>query len=116
MSKFIDNAYPILRGDPVLSPQNRSDIWDLFHVHSKDAGELAQHLQAVPGLPDDTRAQLIAAKSKPSVEYAPHEEQINRVVQAIERMGKLDPQLLDLAERHGNVFNTYLNQQKDAEE
>jgi hypothetical protein len=105
MPKFIDNAYPILRGDPVLSPQDRSDIWDLFHVHSKDATALAQHLQAVPGLPDDTRAQLIAAKSKPSVEY----DALDRAVKAVERMGKLDPKLLDLAERHKNVFQVVLD-------
>ena len=110
--KFIDNAFPILRGDPVLSPQDRSDIWDLFHVHSKDAGELAQHLQSVPGLPDDTRAQLIAAKSKPSVEY----DNLDRTVQAIHKLAALPSQVLETAEAHPHVLGHYVNQLKGTEE
>jgi hypothetical protein len=110
MARFVDNAYPILRDDPRLPSDTRADIWDLFHIHSKDAAELAQHLQTIPGLPDDTRAQLIAAKTAnpTSMEY----DNVDRVVQAVERMAKIPPKSLDLAEQHKNIFQIILDNQK----
>jgi hypothetical protein len=71
---------------------------------------LAQHLQSIPGLPDDTRAQLIHAKTlnPTSMEY----DNLDRTVQAIQRMGSLDKNLLDRVEKHKNAFQTILPNQQ----
>jgi hypothetical protein len=110
-SPFQDHAAPILQGDPSLSDQARSNLWDIFHG-SKDPAELAQKLQNVPHpddptqtlrVPDDTKHKLWEAKQA-SMPVAPP---VDKVTEAVQRMVALDPKTLDTAESHPNMLKAF---------
>lgn len=94
---FADPAAPILRDDPALTDQHRADIHDAFY--SKNADELVQHLMPMD-IPENTKQALYAAKK--ISEPAP--EPLDKTAAAINRMGQIDPKLLDLAEAHPNIL------------
>lgn len=108
MSKFVDHIYPVLYGEPNLDNSQRSDLWDLAHGAS-NVNELQQHLSQLPQLHPDLVNKLLIAKGKPSVEL----DTVDKVVGAIQRMGTLDPKLVDLAESHSNVFKALLASQTE---
>jgi hypothetical protein len=108
MSKFVDHAFPILQGDPALTSAGRADIWDHFH-QSGNATELAQRLQNV-AMPDDTRAQLISAKSKPSTEL----DNLDRVVRAIHKLSAMDSKDLEIAESHPRMLQHLIDAETEA--
>jgi hypothetical protein len=95
MSTFKDHAVEILKGEPTINDSQRSDLWDLFH-QSANATELARRLHTMPLRPD-LKEQLLRAKNKPSVKPDP----IEKVLDAMQRM---DPKVLDLAEKHPHML------------
>ena len=95
---FTDLATPILRADPVLSDENRADLFDIFH-DSKNPEELAQKLQPLL-VPDDTKRKLLAAKQTATPVLDP----LDKTTAAIKRVSELDATTLDLAEAHPNVL------------
>jgi len=99
-SPFTDPAAPILSGDPVLSDQNRADLWDVFY-QSKDASEMAAHLQPL-AIPEDTKRKLYLAKQTSTPVVAP----LDKATSAIQKLATIDPEVLDLAETHPNVLKT----------
>ena len=96
-SPFMDHAAPILAGEPSITDQQRSDLWDAFH--SKNSDELVQHLSTL-AVPDDLKHRLWVAKqaSLPAV------EPVDKVTAAISKMVALPPDVLDKAEQHPNVL------------
>lgn len=94
---FVDHAQPVLAGAPDIDDEKRADLYDLFH-NSKNADELARHLSAIP-VPDALKTQLYDAKKKQS----PAAEPIDKATDAISRIGKLDPKVLQLAEQFPTV-------------
>lgn len=94
---FADPAAPILSGDPSITDGQRADLWDVFH-NSKDADELAHHLQSI-AVPDDTKQRLFQAKKNGS----PKAEPVDKAVAAINRVGSLDPKILELSEKYPKV-------------
>lgn len=101
-SPFLDHARPILENDPALSNEHKADLWDIFHS-SKNADELAHHLQPL-SVSDDTKQALYEAKQSSTPEPAP----ADHVVDALSRLAKLDPKVLELAESHPNVLKTIM--------
>lgn len=95
---FIEPAAPILRAEPSITDGQRADLFDIFHG-SKDSNELAQKLQPVP-IPDATKQLLFDAKKRSTVQAEP----IDKAMDAVKRVGSLDPKVLDLAEAHPNVL------------
>lgn len=96
-SPFVDHAAPILAGDPSITDEQRANLWDVFH-NSKDGNELARQLQTVP-IPDDTKQLLFDAKKK----SIPQLEPVDKAVAAINRVGQLDPKVLELSEKYPKV-------------
>jgi hypothetical protein len=97
-SPFHDHAAPILAGDPVLSDEHRAALWDVFHS-SKDPNDLAQKLQPMTEVPDDTKHQLYLAKQQAQAGADP-------VTAALGKMEQMNPATLDLAEQHPTVLKT----------
>ena len=93
-----DLAAPILAGDPILSDENRADLWDTFHS-SKSPEELIQHLQPLV-IPDDTKKRLYDAKRQSMPVVGP----IDKVTTAMQQLAQIDPKILDVAEAHPNVL------------
>jgi hypothetical protein len=94
---FVDHAAPILAASPYVNDDERADLHDVFH-NSKDHNELARQLQTI-AVPDDLKHQLFAAKKLQSPEPAP----IDKATEAIQRVGQIDPKILELAEKYPNV-------------
>ena len=97
---FVDHAAPILRGDPQLDDEARASLWDVFH-NSKDSNELAKHLAPISA-PDDTKQSLFTAKQQSDPVASP----VDKVSSVLLKMKALDPQALEVAETHPNVFKT----------
>jgi len=104
MTPFDDPAKPILQGDPALTDDDRAGLWDAFH-QSKDADELAQHLQEheLKGvvIPDDTKKRLYQAK-----QVVTPVDPVAKTKSVMQQMAQIDPQVLELAESHPNVLKT----------
>ena len=98
-SPFVDHAAPILAGDPAITDEQRADLWDVFNK-SKDHNELAQHLQDMTAVPDDTKQALFDAKKK----AIPPVEPLDKVTAAIARIKQIPPDVLEMAESHPNVL------------
>ena len=98
---FTDHAAPILAGEPTITDAQRADLWDIFH-NSKDPEELVKHLQPL-AVPDDFKRRLWEAKQK----GAPKVEPLDKVTDAVTRVAKIDPNVLDLAEAHPNVLKAF---------
>jgi hypothetical protein len=108
-SPLMDHVSPILAGDPVLSDENRADLFDIFHA-SKDPNELSQHLQSLAtpadpaqqplAVPDDTKKRLLDAKQKSMPVAGP----VDKVTAAMTHLSQMDPKVLDMAESHPNVL------------
>ena len=90
---FNDPAEPILRGDPALPDEQRADLFDIFH-DSKSPLELTRKLQPLD-VPQDTKHRLYLAKQSASGDPA---------VTAMNKLADIDPEILDLAEKHPNVL------------
>jgi len=94
---FVDHAAPILAASPYVNDDERADLHDVFH-NSKDHNELARQLQTI-AVPDDLKHKLFQAKKLQSPEPAP----IDKATEAINRVGSIDPKVLELAEKYPNV-------------
>jgi hypothetical protein len=99
-SPFQDHAAPILQGEPTITDQQRSDLWDAFHSKSPD--ELVQHLAPL-AIPDETKHKLFQAKQA-SMPVAPP---VDKVTEAVQRVAALDPKVLDIAESHPNILKAF---------
>jgi len=104
--KFIDNAFPVLHGEPTINDSQRESLWDLFHS-SRDVGDLAAQLP--PGLHPDFVKNFLQAKSKPSV-------QMDTADKIFEAMQKISPEALDIAERHPHVLGVLMGHLKQGSE
>ena len=107
---FVDHAAPILAGDPALSDEHRADLWDTFHS-SKSPEELEQRLQTMAVPLDDTKQKLLKAKQISMPALDPH----TKIEDAIQRMTKLEPEALNLAESHPNVLKAFTSAAADPE-
>lgn len=94
-----DLAQPVLASDPVLSDEQRADLWDIFHS-TKSPEELAVQLQPIP-VPDDTKHRLLQAKAQ---SIPPIVEPFDKTKAVINQMSDMDPRALALAESHPNVL------------
>lgn len=94
---FADPAAPILRADPALTDEHRADLHDAFY--SKNADELVQHLMPMD-IHEDTKQALYSAKKMSE----PAPEPLDKTAAAINKIGEIDPKVLDLAETHPNVL------------
>jgi hypothetical protein len=103
MSKFKDNAAPILKDDKTVSESQKSDLWSLFHV-TKTPAELAQHLSELGHIHPQLRQDLIAAKSLPAIELNDKE----KLSAVLKQMATMDPKVLDIVEKHPHVLSHYL--------
>lgn len=101
-SPFLDPAKPILAAHPAITDDQRADLWDVFH-DSKNSSDLASKLQPM-AIPDDLKHHLFVAKD--ATAPAPGPAPLDKVTAAIERVTKMDPKVLDLAETHPNVLKT----------
>jgi hypothetical protein len=99
-SPFIDHAAPILSGDPSLSDQQRSDLWDAFAT--KNADELAQHLSAL-AIPNETKHRLWQAKQA----SLPVPSPTDKVTAAVTKIASLDPQIRQIAEASPNLLKAF---------
>lgn len=100
----LDAAAKILYGEPGITDDDRANIWDLYHV-SKDSSELADHLQNISVLPDDTKHRLF--RTKQLAEPAP--SALDRAVIALSKLNTLDPKVLELAESHPTVAKSFVD-------
>jgi hypothetical protein len=96
-SPFTDHAAPVLAGEPTINDAQRADLWDAFHT--KNADELAQHLQPLT-LPDDFKHKLWQAKQQSIPAIAP----VDKVTAAMKQLAQVDSQVLEVAEAHPNVL------------
>lgn len=94
---FVDPAHPILAGSNDVNDDGRAELWDIFH-NSKDHSELARKLQSM-AVPDDLKSQLYDAKKQ----SAPPVEPLDNATKALNRIGQMDPKILELAEKYPNV-------------
>ena len=103
---FVDHAAPILAGDPAITDEQRSNLWDIFN-QSKDANELAKRLGAPEHLmvPNDTKQRLF--EKKRSLSQLPAAAPIDKVTDAIHRIAQMDPQEREVAETHPNLLKTF---------
>jgi len=97
-SPAVDPAEPILRGDPNMTDEGRATAYDMFHG-SKDHLELARKIQHVE-MSNDTRHRLFMAKQL----TAPAVDPVSKARAAIEMVSKMDPNDLEIAEKHPTVL------------
>jgi hypothetical protein len=95
---FVDHAAPILAGSPEINDEDRAELWDIFH-ESKDHNELARRLAPL-AIPSALSAQLYDAKKK----NAPITEPLDKATEAINRVGQIDPKIMEMAEKYPNVL------------
>jgi hypothetical protein len=95
---YIDHAAPILAGEPTITDDDRSNLWDIFHG-SKDSEELVQKLQSYEA-PDHVKASLFDAKHA----SMPGQEPVAKTLAAISKVKEIPADVLDLAESHPNVL------------
>ena len=102
MPTFTDHIAKVLRGEPTIDDRQRESLWDLAY-QSKDVGELAARLHPME-LHPMLKLDLLKAKSKPAVEY----DNLDRAMQAVERVSTLDPRARELAEKHPSVLKALM--------
>jgi len=93
-----DHAKDILAKAADLSDDQRADAWDAWH-ESKDPQELSERLKDVPA---DIAGALLAAKERTMPEPP-------AAARAVEAMAKINPEHLDLAEKHPTVLQTLID-------
>ena len=106
---LVDHARNILEPLP-MSMGDKANIWDRYHS-AQSSKELAANLQSVPSLPDETRQRLIDAKKLSDSELGP----LDKVFDVVNRLGKMDRGLLDLAEKYPTVLRAMLENAEDRE-
>jgi hypothetical protein len=105
----IDHIAKVLAEDSTIGQQNRAQLWDAAHGASS-VDELSDRLDAYQSgsLHPRLVRNLLVAKSKQLA--PPVKEPLDKVVDAINRMGKMDPATLDLAENNPHVFAAHVQQ------
>lgn len=101
--RLVDHAKLILQARGAMDDSQRADLWDAFH----DAGssqELAQKLNGVE-VPDDVKHDLIRAKQLSD----PTPDATDRVISAISQLAKIDPAILDIAEKHPTTMKAMVD-------
>jgi hypothetical protein len=103
--QLTDSIARHLYADDSLSDDQRADIWDVAHGKSTD--ELAQHLDTLPISPK-LKLNLLVAKSKltPAI---PPKSVTEKISDAIHEMAKINPTLLDIAEKYPHIFKQMRN-------
>jgi hypothetical protein len=91
---WADPAEGILRSDGSLTDERRATLWELFHDSASPA-DLARRLQ-YHDVSNGTKHQLFEAKRL----TAPVESPTDRTVSALKRMARIDPRILEAAEKH----------------
>lgn len=104
MTVFADLAEPILRNAKILD-QLKADLFDIFH-DAPNADSLARKLQSV-AISGNLKDQLLAAKRK-SVGGGSNEN-LERAIDAIKRLEKMDPRVLELAEKNPTITAVLLD-------
>lgn len=108
MPIFLDNAEPVLSAHHELSDEHedpsksRAHLWDEFH-RAPHASALSASLDKL-NLSPDFKAELIAAKRKPAVEY----DVVEKIQNAIQQIGRMEPRTLDWAEQNVEKFMAML--------
>jgi len=100
-SPFIDHAEPILRGEPAITDDQRSQLWDIFHG-SKDPNELVSKLMPM-AVPDDLKQQLYDKKKLSVPAVAP----LDKVTDAVNRIAQLDPKVRETVEASPNLLKAF---------
>ncbi len=97
---LVDSAKVILESEPSLTQNQRADLWDAWHS-SPTVSSLARKLASMEfEIPASTEQALLEAKKLTTVSHDP----VDRTVSAINRLAKLDPQVLSLIERFPHVL------------
>jgi hypothetical protein len=103
-----DHAYLVLADAPCSRP-TKERAWDEFYA-ARNAQELASRLNQIPELPESVKVALIAARR--NIEPSQHEQVIN----AIHELSRLDPKILEVAEKHPNLLKHLLASRRDSDE
>jgi hypothetical protein len=106
--KVADHVAHVLSGDGTIGGKNREELWDISR-QSNSVHELNSHLDAYQSgtLHPRLVRNLLVAKSK---ELADAVTPLDRVVNAITKMGAMNQSDLDLAESHPHVFSAHVQQ------
>jgi hypothetical protein len=106
---YLDHAKRILTDEPSLDDHERAEAWDRFH-DSKSVRDLEARLSDLD-VPSHIVEALLAAKKlqEPPVEPA---EPTNPTLVALAHLKKIDPKVLELAERHPTVTASLLKNTK----
>jgi hypothetical protein len=109
--KVADHVAHVLSGDTTIGGDNRRELWDLAR-QSNSVHELDQHLNDYQSgtLHPRLVRNLLVAKSKELADAAPVKTPMDKVVDAITKMGEMDRSTLDLAESHPHVFQAHMQQ------
>jgi hypothetical protein len=92
--RLVDWAHPLLQNAPI-SEESKANAWNAYH-DSKSSTELMDKLAPLD-LPNDIKHALYLAKVKSTPIF-------ERAVQAIVSLARLDPDVLDKAEKHPVVL------------
>ena len=95
---WADPAEHILRADAGLTDDQRERLWEIFH-DSPTPDNLARRLQ-YHDIALDTKHRLFEAKRL----TAPAENATDRTVSALKRVARIDPKILETAEKHPTVL------------
>jgi hypothetical protein len=103
-SPWHDAAAPILSAAAGVPDGVLAEAWDAYH-QSKHSNELVTKLAGL-NLPDGIKHQLYQAK----VDSTPPLTAVDKVFDAINRLGTLDPKVRDIAENHPTLLKSFLDQ------
>ena len=95
---WLDPAEHILRADAGLTDDQRERLWGIFHDSSTPEA-LAKVLR-YHDISNATKHGLFEAKRR----TAPVESPTDRTVSALKRVARIDPQMLEVAEKHPTVL------------
>lgn len=102
---YLDNAKRILGDESSLDKSDRSNLWEIVHS-TRDMKELSQRL-ANTDIPAHVEEALLAAK-KLAEPKAPEPES-HPVLDALNRLVKIDPKVVEIAESHPTVLRHFVD-------
>lgn len=105
LNSYPDRVEGILRVDENLADPHKESLWDLFHA-TRSANELAGHLQPLSVSPE-TKNRLYHAKLQQDDERAA--DPVSHVRNAFTKLGEMDPQILELAEKYPTSARALIN-------
>jgi hypothetical protein len=101
-----DTVGPVLAGEPTLTDEHRSDLFDLFHA-VPSTSELAGHLNSL-NLPPNLKRKLLEEKNKTVEASAPVLNPVDRTDATIHHLAQMDPATRTLAEKNPRLLAAFI--------